>query len=71
MPKIARARVVPYSSIVGSSVLLLDGDGRSICQLGVIGAADPREVAEAVAGILNAALRADPGADPEPEAGTP
>lgn len=45
--KIASAEVVPWSSAVGSSVILRDANGKAICQLAVLAAPD-RETAESV-----------------------
>lgn len=45
--RIASARLVPYSSIVGQSVMLLDDAGKCIGQLAVLGS----DTADAARGI--------------------
>lgn len=52
--KIAEAKLVPYSSIVGRSIMLLDSNGRSVGQLAVLGAGDDTDaIAQEVAAAIN------------------
>lgn len=46
--KIASAELVPYSSVVGQSILLLDANGRAICQLAILGHAGDRTRSEEI-----------------------
>ncbi|WP_347837736.1 hypothetical protein [uncultured Planktomarina sp.] len=55
--KIASAGVVPYSSVVGSSVMLLNAAGACVGQLGIVGVGDQaaqEAVAQRVADAINA-----------------
>ncbi len=46
--KIASAELVPYSSVVGQSVLLLDDLGHACCQLAIIGVAGDKARAQSI-----------------------
>lgn len=52
--KVASARIVPYSSIVGSSVLLLDENGKAIGQLAVINAGGKEQSIEVAQAVVDA-----------------
>ena len=53
------AKVVPYSSVVGQSVMLTDDNGYVVCQLSIVGASVPlsrrfcQELADKVAELIN------------------
>lgn len=57
--KIASAGVVPYSSVVGSSVMLLNAAGACVGQLGIVGVGD-QAAQEAVAQRVADAINAEP-----------
>lgn len=46
--KVASAELVPYSSVVGQSVLLVDENGALCCQLAIIGCAGDKERAQSI-----------------------
>jgi hypothetical protein len=52
--KVASAKLVPYSSIVGSSVLLLDESGKSIGQLAVLNAGGKEQSVEVAQAVVDA-----------------
>lgn len=54
--KIAGAKVVPYSSIVGGGVMLLNAAGACVGQLAIVGVGEKErseEIAQRVAGAIN------------------
>ena len=52
--KVASAKLVPYSSIVGSSVLLLDDNGKSIGLLAVLNAGGKEQSVEVAQAVVDA-----------------
>lgn len=52
------ARVVKYSSVVGSSVMVLRGDGSCVAMVSIRGAVEalPKETAESLAALIAAAI---------------
>ena len=52
-----RVKIVPWSSVVGHSVLIIDEHGAQIAQLSIRNADHPKEVAELVASAFDALHR--------------
>ena len=52
--KIHSALKVPYSGVVGQSIMLLDAEGACIAQLAVVGATDPGGIADQVVAFIGA-----------------
>lgn len=43
MPRKITAQVVPFSSVVGSSVMLVDENGVQVCTLALMNVSDPQD----------------------------
>ncbi len=54
MTKIHKAQKVPYSSIVGQSIMLLDEAGACIAMMAVMNTDDPGGIADQVVAAINA-----------------
>lgn len=55
--KIHTAKKVPYSSIVGQSIMLINEAGACIAQLSVINCENPQDIAEQVVSAIKAPNR--------------